>query len=167
MAKRNIKRRYVKLYLRFFKDCIINNEFIHSYKIHHIGYAVKEIEKAFKPFSLLNFKMESSIIEDPVRNIKILFICNCKTRIELIQILDDNKKSPIDFLLKKSVSLPGNGIPYHICYYVNNIDRAIENLNKSGRFIIIQPKSKAPALKGRNVAFLLQNDIGIIELLEK
>jgi len=167
MAKKAAKRKYVKLYLRFFKDCIIKDEFIHSYKIHHIGYAVKEIEKAFTPFNLLNYKMESSIIEDPVRNIKILFICNCKTRIELIQVLDDNKKSPIDFLFKKSFSFPGNGIPYHICYSVNNIDRAIENLNKNERFIILQPKSKAPALKERNVAFLLQKDIGIIELLEK
>jgi RimJ/RimL family protein N-acetyltransferase len=155
------KRNCIKLQQKDFR-----NEFIQQYKIHHIGYAVKNIEKSFSVFSLLNYKVESSIVEDFERNIKILFIYNYETRIELIQILDENKESPIDFLFKKDFSFPGNGIPYHICYSVDNIDIAIENLNKIERFIIIQPKSKAPALEEKNVAFLFQHDIGIIELLE-
>jgi methylmalonyl-CoA/ethylmalonyl-CoA epimerase len=160
--KRHIQpERYVKLHLSFLKSV-----FTDSYKMHHIGYAVKDIEKSFKVFSLLNYVKESSIIEDFERNIKIQFIRNCKTRIELIQTLDKNKKSPVDFLFKGSFFFPGNGIPYHICYSVKDMDKAIEKLNKNERYIIIQPKSKAVALEGKNVAFLLQKDIGIIELLE-
>ena len=135
------------------------------YRIHHIGYAVKDIERSFKVFGMLDYKMESPIVEDFERNIKVLFICNHETRIELIQILDDNKESPIDFLFSKKF-FPGNGIPYHICYSVDNLDTAIENLNKTERFIVIQPKSKAPALEGKNVMFLFQHDIGIIEMYE-
>jgi methylmalonyl-CoA/ethylmalonyl-CoA epimerase len=137
-----------------------------TYKIHHIGYAVQDIEKSTKIFSLLDYKIENKIIDDIERNIKILFIYNSNVNIELIQILDLNKKSPIDFLFKKDFFFPGNGIPYHICYSVNNIDKAIDNLNKKSHFLIVQPKAKAIALAENNVIFLLNKDIGIIELLE-
>ena len=124
------------------------------HKIHHIGYAVKNIEEASKIFGMLSYEIKSSIIEDIERNVKILFVENNLTLIELIQTLDAEIKSPLDFLFKKKFSFPGNGIPYHICYSVNNIDKEIQNLNHKEHFILIQKKSKAPALGGRNVAFL-------------
>jgi methylmalonyl-CoA/ethylmalonyl-CoA epimerase len=155
--------------------------------IHHIGYAVENIEKAYKIFSLLGYEKlkidlpapdESSgggvcgyeniqdTIDDVDRNIKILILRNKNFLVELISFLDRTKPSPIDFLFKSRFAFPGNGIPYHICYKVSDINKTIDSLNKEN-FIIIQHPSKAIALGNNFVAFLFHKDIGIIELYEE
>jgi methylmalonyl-CoA/ethylmalonyl-CoA epimerase len=135
-------------------------------QVHHVGYAVRDIERAGQIFTLLNFQQDSSITNDVIRNINIQFWRNQTTLIELISILDDSQKSPVDFLFKKKFSFPGNGMPYHICYVVNDIEQTINRLKKE-KFFVIQPPSQAPALENRQVAFLVHHDIGMIELLEK
>jgi methylmalonyl-CoA/ethylmalonyl-CoA epimerase len=137
-----------------------------TYRIHHIGYAVQNIENASKIFAMLDYEQKSDVVDDHSRNLKILFLNNNDTLIELISILDKTKKSPIDFLFKKRFSFPGEGIPYHICYLVNNIDQAVIDLSEKG-FMTIQFRTKAPAIESGDVAFLFHNDIGIIELLEE
>ncbi|MDR1385736.1 MAG: VOC family protein [Planctomycetaceae bacterium] len=135
-------------------------------QVHHVGYAVHDIERAGKIFTLLNFQKESSVTKDVIRNINIQFWRNQTTLIELISILDGSQKSPVDFLFKKKCSFPGNGMPYHICYVVDGLEQTINQLKKE-KFFVIQPPMQAPALENRHVAFLVHNDIGMIELLEK
>jgi methylmalonyl-CoA/ethylmalonyl-CoA epimerase len=143
--------------------------------IHHIGYAVDDIEKAYMVLSMLGYeKCEYScakmggggVVEDIDRNIKILMLKNRSICVELVSFLDRKKSSPIDFLFKSKSTFPGNGIPYHICYNVDNITETIDLL-KTKRFIIIQSPCKAIALGNSTVAFLFHKDIGIIELYEK
>lgn len=133
--------------------------------VHHIGYAVADIEKASKIFASLGYVIESPCVNDSNRNVKILLLRNDKTLVELIAILDVEKESPIDFIFKKEFSFPGKGIPYHICYSVDDIDQTIARLKKEN-FGVIQPRLKAPALDDNDVAFLYHRDIGIIELLQ-
>jgi len=57
-------------------------------------------------------------------------------------------------------------MPYHICYLVDNIEQTIDRLKKE-KFMVIQQPLQAIALENRKVAFLVHNDIGMIELLEK
>ena len=64
-------------------------------------------------------------------------------------------------LLKK------NGIgPYHICYEVRDLEKAIDGL-KTKHFVITDPPEKAPALDNRKVVFMYHTKIGLIEVLEE
>jgi methylmalonyl-CoA/ethylmalonyl-CoA epimerase len=86
--------------------------------------------------------------------------------VELVSFLDRNKISPIDFLFQSKSAFPGNGIPYHICYTVDNIIETIDFM-KTKKFIVIQSPCRAIALGNKSVAFLFHKDIGIIELYEE
>lgn len=133
-------------------------------KVHHIGYAVKDICNAKKKFERLGFREEQSTVIDSLRNIEILFMVNEQERVELIAALEKvggGGKTPVDTVLKK------NGpCPYHICYITEKIDEEINYMRKEGYLIIEQPKP-APALSNRRVAFLYHKDIGLIELMEE
>lgn len=80
---------------------------------------------------------------------------------ECIELVAQNgEKTPVDGVLKLN-----GATPYHICYEVQNIDGAIENLKKQ-KFIVMQKPAVAPAIQNCNVAFLYNKDIGMIELVE-
>ena len=68
-------------------------------------------------------------------------------------------------LFSKSVKKLG-AHPYHICYECENFNDALKTLQTEG-FLMIQPPKVAPAIDGRNVAFLYSDAIGLIELVEK
>ncbi len=128
-------------------------------KVHHIGYAVKNLDEAFNIFKLLGFEKENEKVIDDKRNVKILFIHNREYRIELIESLGEN--SPIRNILKKSGSTP-----YHLCYESENILEDIELL-KNNNFILISELSESRAINDKKVCFLYNKQIEIIELVEK
>lgn len=128
-------------------------------KVHHIGYAVKNLDEAFNIFKLLGFEKENEKVIDDKRNVKILFIHNREYRIELIESLGEN--SPRRNILKKSGSTP-----YHLCYESENILEDIELL-KNNNFILISELSESRAINDKKVCFLYNKQIGIIELVEK
>lgn len=45
-------------------------------KVHHIGYAVKNLEKAIDDFSSLGYRLVSDIVDDAIRNVRICFMEN-------------------------------------------------------------------------------------------
>lgn len=128
-------------------------------QIDHIGYAVKNIEKAKPHFETLGFSFEETFTDND-RNIYICFGNNGEYRIELIQPIGSGE-SPVDMVLKN------NGpMPYHICYITSDIEKEIETLNKK-HFIVSSLPAKAVAFGGKRVAFLYNAKIGIIELVEQ
>lgn len=131
-------------------------------KIHHIGYAVKSIEKSRNTFLQMGYQDEGEITIDYARNVKILFMLNDGYRIELIEVYDAEKSSPIDSTLSKQKDM---AIPYHICYEVRDIQLKIKELQKA-KFVLAEPPKKAPAINNANVAFLYKRTVGLIELVE-
>ncbi len=127
-------------------------------KIHHIGYAVKDIAISSEKFEKLGYKNISGIVEDSERSVFIQFMEKDGYLIELIAPLND--KSHINTILRKIGSSP-----YHICYEVHDIDTEIENLLKSG-YVLIEKPDEAVAIANKKAAFLFNKDIGILELLE-
>ena len=127
-------------------------------KVHHIGYAVKDISKSFEMFLNLGYKVEKPIIEDKKRKVKIAFVKNNGYLIELISPLHND--SPIKNYLDKI----GN-TPYHICYETDEIDITIAGLRKQ-RYFVIEKPSEAVALDNQRVAFLYHPNYGLVELLE-
>ena len=127
-------------------------------KIHHIGYAVKYIEKALEEFILIGFKKLSEI-EDVQRSIYIIFIEKDGYVIELISPLSSD--SPINKLISK------NGpIPYHMCYETDEFYKDLDRLKKTGWITVEKPKN-AIAINNALVAFLYSKYIGIVEIVEK
>ncbi|URZ15986.1 VOC family protein [Clostridium felsineum] len=127
-------------------------------KVHHIGYAVKCIDKALEKFKQLGYTEETEVVKDDIREVYIKFIINDGYRIELIAPSGEN--SPINKTIKKGST------PYHICYEVDDIYTSIEEMSKIG-YTLFKEVQIAPAIDNRKVAFLFSRDIGLVELLEK
>lgn len=72
-------------------------------KIHHIGYAVKSIEKSRKDFQALGYREEGNLVFDQKRNVAILFLTNGSVRVELVEAGNPAEPSPVDNWLKNSV----------------------------------------------------------------
>ena len=130
-------------------------------KINHVGYAVKNLEKAKDLFKGLGFLFEEKVYNDSDRNLFITFGSDGNYRIELLQKMNNSLPSPIDIFIQK------NGpIPYHFCYSVTNIEEGINDLKENG-FIVINEPAPAIAFNNKKVCFLYNRSIGIIELVEE
>ena len=130
-------------------------------KIHHIGYLVDNIDAAATTFENLGFSLVGKIEEDTTREIYIQFLDNDGFVVELIQPV--SKKSPYYGLCKKY-----RNSPYHICYATDNLSEEIEIMvNSESGNILLQPPKPAPAMPGHPyVAFLMNEHIGMIELVD-
>lgn len=128
-------------------------------KIHHVGWVVRDIHVAI-PAVLALIGRESvvhEIVRDLEREVLVCFIEGHYT-FELIQ--PDTETSPVRDLLSRS-----GATTYHVCIEVDSIDRELERLTEQGG-IIVTEKSPAPAIQNRNVAFIFDKHLGLIELLE-
>ena len=129
-------------------------------KIDHIGYAVKDIEKAKKSMSTLGFIFGKNV-EDTARNVLISFGELDGYRIELVASLETSISCPIDLYISKI-----GPTPYHICYRSKNIEADMERLTKA-RFKISIPLAPAIAFGGRRVVFMYSLSAGLIEIVEE
>ena len=127
-------------------------------KVHHIGYLVKNIEKTRVKFLGLGYEVERPVKFDAIRDVNIEFLINGGYRVELIQPLSET--SPMYPLLKRY-----KNSPYHICYEVDDLNKAVEELSGSG-YTVIQEPEVAPCIDDKKVAFLTNISMGIIELVE-
>ena len=127
--------------------------------IDHIGYAVKNIDRAQTAFTRLGFAFEPAV-DDTDRNIRIAFGEKDGCRIELVCPLDKAHPSPVDAYLSAV-----GPTPYHICYRTADLDAELQNLAGQGFRTIIAP-APAIAFGGRRVAFLMNLGLGLMELVE-
>lgn len=126
--------------------------------VHHIGYLVKKIEKARNAFTSLGYQIEQDTVRDEIRKVDICFLIKDGYRIELISpYADDSVVSGLMNRYKNS--------PYHICYETADFDAAFADLCVNG-FIAIDTPTPAPALGGREVVFLNNAALGMIELIK-
>ncbi|MBD5486887.1 MAG: lactoylglutathione lyase [Lachnospiraceae bacterium] len=126
-------------------------------KIHHIGYLVKKIEAATRTFEALGYQLVQSIVYDDIRKVNICFMTKDGCCIELVSPTTED--SVVFGLMKKY-----KNCPYHICYETNNFEQDYQELQENG-FISIDVPTPAPALQGRDVVFLTNASVGMIELL--
>lgn len=129
-------------------------------KIDHIGYAVKNIDKARKSMEALGYTFQDTVT-DTDRNIYIAFGEADGYRVELIAPMQGEGGSPVDAYLDKI-----GPTPYHICYKSSDIEADIEGLRKS-RFKVQVPLASAVAFGGKRVVFLNSLSLGLIEIVEE
>ena len=133
---------------------------LNSFRFHHIGYAVKDIEKTAEYYVNSGWII-SDIIIDRIQNSKIAFLKKQgMPPIELVAPV--NEKSPIINTLKKN---NGSTI-YHVCYEVDNIDAAVAELRKMKYIKLFNPV-EAAALNNRKICYLFNKEVGLIEVIEK
>jgi methylmalonyl-CoA/ethylmalonyl-CoA epimerase len=130
-------------------------------KVDHIGIAVSDLENSIKSYSKLGFEAVGPIYKDLDRNVCIQFMTNNSYRIELISTDNQSTPSPIENIIKKS-----RNVMYHFCYIVDDLEFEVARLRNDG-FALIQSAKPAIALDQKLVAFLFNNETGIIELLEE
>lgn len=131
-------------------------------KIHHVAYAVKSIEKSKKGFEVLGYEEVQEKMEDVDRGIYISFMKHQESGMVIELIEPAAVENPVsNYLLK----MRGIAAPYHICYEVENLEASIEEFMAKGFIVTVEP-AKAPAIGGRNVVFLMNKAVGLIELVE-
>ena len=131
----------------------------HLFQIDHIGYAVHDIEKTAELYLKGGWTM-SEVYEERVQNARIAFLTKPgMTKIELVASLKDN--SPVDRIL----SVQGVA-PYHICYVVDDIMQAVEDLFEEGFRPWFLPVESV-AMDNRKICYLSHLDVGTIELVSK
>ncbi|MCR5667219.1 MAG: VOC family protein [Eubacterium sp.] len=128
-------------------------------KIDHVGYLVKNIDKAAEAFLVLGYQSVSERTHDEIREVDIEFFEKDGYVIELVSPY--TKESVVANLIKTY-----KNSPYHICYTVPNLEVAIEELRGKG-FVAIDDPTPAPAFSNRKVCFLMHVRAGMIELLEE
>ena len=130
----------------------------HLLEMDHIGYAVKDIEKSAALYVAVGWTL-SEIYEEKVQHTKIAFLTKPgMTTIELVSPLEGD--SPVDNILRtQGVS------PYHICYVVEDIMQAVEDLYEEGFKPLFLPVESV-AMENRKICYLYHLDVGYIELVE-
>ena len=129
-----------------------------SFKFHHIGVAVKDIEATASVYEQGGYKRSAEIF-DPIQNVDICWLT--KEGMPIVELLAPvDVKSPVNKTLEKvGVS------PYHCCYVVDDIDKAVAELKKQ-RYIMVSKPVGAVAFCGSRVCFLFNKNVGLIELVE-
>lgn len=113
-------------------------------KIHHIGIAVKNLEKSMEfwcdilGLPLMGLETVTS------HNVQVSFLSTGESNIELVMSTNENSN------LKKQVNEKGGGLD-HLCLEVENISEVLEELSKHGIKLINPEPVELP---GRKIAFV-------------
>ena len=130
-----------------------------SLTLHHIGVVVHRIAEGLELYRALRFCVTTPVFTDPIQRVRVQFINpGADTLIELIEPLQPD--SPVSNFLSKR----GPGL-HHLCYLVDNINRACECVREQGGIVTCEPVA-AVAFQGKRIAFAYWHG-SIIEFLER
>ncbi len=129
-----------------------------DFKIEHIGYITKSIEKTAVTFKVFGYTAED-IVNDDTQKTRICFLKKeGEVAIELVEPYLDN--TTMQKMLKKGT------MPYHTCYTVPDVQEVYEQLKDLGFAPLFTPVV-APAFGNRLICYFWKNDIGLIEVVEQ
>ena len=129
-----------------------------SFRFHHIGIAVKSIEKTAQVYENGGFERSRTIL-DKNQHVNICWLR--KEGMPTMELIEpEDEKSPISQVLGKNKSML-----YHTCYVVDNIIVAIEELREQN-YVQVSHPVEAAAMNGSRACFMFNKNIGLIELVE-
>ena len=130
-------------------------------RLHHVGIVVEDIATASVDYARrLGYELKSGIIHDPVQTAYVQFLHLPGDNALLELVAPDGPSSKLSNALTK-----GGGLN-HLCYETTDIERSCADLRESG-FAIIQPPLPAIAFQGRRIAWLMNRDRVLTELVER
>ena len=118
-------------------------------RLNHVAIAVRDIGKATAVYRDTLGASVSSAVPQPEHGVTTVFITLPNTKIELLEPLGDD--SPIAKFLERN---PDGGI-HHLCYEVDDIVAARDQLTEEGARVLGEPKIGA---HGKPVLFLHPKD---------
>jgi methylmalonyl-CoA/ethylmalonyl-CoA epimerase len=131
----------------------------HLISINHIGYAVCDINKTAQLYLNAGWSL-STIYEEEVQRTKIAFLTKEGfPTIELVAPLHEDEPSPVDNFLSKIGTTT-----YHVCYDVDDIEEAVEDLFDEGFKPLFMPVESV-AMDNHQICYLYHVDVGLIELV--
>lgn len=127
-------------------------------KFHHIGNVVKDIDAARCVFATAGYDV-SPVIEETTQRAKVSYAR--KEGFPLMELLE-----PIDEESHLNNVLRRNGCgPYHICYSVKDIHKAIEEL-KNKKYMPLSKPVPGHGLEDALTVFLYHSTIGLVQLVQ-
>ena len=120
-------------------------------RLNHVAIAVPDLTEAVDQYKKLLGASVGDPQDEPDHGVTVIFIELPNTKIELLHPLGEN--SPINAFLEKN---PSGGI-HHVCYEVENIFEARDNLSAQGARILGSGDPKIGA-HGKPVLFLHPKD---------
>lgn len=128
---------------------------------HHLGLAVRTLERAKPMLDALGYSMVGETVYDPLQNVNLTMYRHAEQpALELIERgLGDG---PLERLLKSS-----EAIAYHLCYQVKDGAKFREDLDAQGvRLMTVSEPKPAVLFPDQAVSFHFVTGFGLIELLE-
>lgn len=131
----------------------------HLKSVNHIGYAVRDINKSANVYIEGGWEL-SPVYNEEIQGTKIAFLTKAGfPTIELVAPLKEGVSSPVDnFLEKVGCST------YHVCYDVDDIEQAVEDLFDEGFKPLFMPVESV-AMDGHQICYLYHMNVGLIELV--
>ena len=135
------------------------NAMRHLKSVNHIGYAVRDINTTAKLYLDAGWQL-SDIYEEEVQQTKIAFLNKEGfPTIELVSPLKEGISSPVDTYLQKV-----GCCTYHVCYDVDDIEQAVEDLFDEGFTPLFEPVESV-AMCNHKICYLFNLHVGLIELV--
>lgn len=130
-------------------------------RLNHVAIAVKDIKAASEVYKTKLGAEVSEIVPQPDHGVSTVFITLPNTKIELLEPLGEN--SPIAKFLERN---PEGGV-HHVCYEVDNILAARDQLKATGARVLGDGNPKIGA-HGKPVLFLHPKDfLGTLTEIEQ
>jgi methylmalonyl-CoA/ethylmalonyl-CoA epimerase len=129
--------------------------------LHHIGYAVKNIDPvAASHVNLFGYELSTPVIHDPLQTALVQFLKLSGDSAYLELVAPDGPESKLTNAVKR-----GGGLN-HLCYIAESLEEAIAHLEENGMKLISDPKPGI-AFAGRRICWLVGEDPVPIELVER
>lgn len=129
---------------------------------HHLGVAVSDLEKAQAFYSqAFGYRMVSGPYDDPIQQVRVCFLALAAQRSATLELVcPSNSTSPVNIYLAKGAGA------YHLCFEVDDITTALDQLWQSGCVVVSQPVP-AVAFGGRRIAWCFAPTRQLVELVER
>lgn len=132
-----------------------------SLRLHHVGYAVKEIESiAAQYVARFGYEISTPIIHDPLQTALVQFLKLSGDQAYLEFVAPDGPDSKLAAAAKRRGGLN------HLCYTSGPLEATIAQLEAEGMSLISEPKPGI-AFSGRRICWLIGEDPTPIELVER
>ena len=129
-------------------------------RLHHVGYAVKQIGPLAEIYvRRYGYEFSTPIINDPLQTAFVQFLRLPGDQAYLEFVAPDGPESKLIFAAKR-------GGLNHLCYSCASLELAIAELEKTGMRLISEPQP-AVAFAGRRICWLVGEDPLPIELVER
>ena len=124
----------------------------------HIGYLTDSIADTARQFESLGYQAGPITNDDTQRTRICMLTRTDEVAIELVEPYENNK-TMVRMLKTHGVA------PYHVCYRVDNIQQAYDQLIEQGWTALFAPVP-APAFNNRKICYFWKREAGFMELVE-